>query len=77
MLRNKPQNCPRCNKKPKLKRRLIALPSCYYKYYTCCDIQTFSTREEEFCRELWNCRVDKENLNKKLNKTFNKDGDDE
>lgn len=77
MLRDKPQNCPRCKKPPKLKKKLIADPKTYYFYYDCCDIQTFSTREEEFCRELWNCRVDKEALLKKVDKNLKKVVDDD
>jgi hypothetical protein len=50
-------NC-HCGSKPKLKKRLIAYNT-NYLYYECskCEISTFGTRLEEFCRELWRATI--------------------
>jgi hypothetical protein len=57
MLYDKPLNCI-CNKSPQLKTKPIGGDYKYY-YYECgdCNISTFSTRLEEFCRELWNAAI--------------------
>ena len=48
-----------CGKPPELLRRLIDQRKVNYYYYACpsCEILTFSTRKEEFCRELWNSTI--------------------
>lgn len=49
-----------CEFPPELKRREIP-PGCAepYYFYECdkCNINTFATRKEEFCRELWNAAI--------------------
>ena len=59
MLYDKPLKCI-CKDKPLLKRRSVAIKSkVRYYYYECkkCNICTFATRLEEFCRELWNAAI--------------------
>lgn len=53
MLYDYPLNCV-CGKRPKL----IKGPYNYFKY-TCedCGLNTFHTRKEEYCRELWNSQI--------------------
>ena len=63
MLLDKPLIC--CNKKPKLGRKKIGAEMYFYYFCLKCGNYTFSTREEEYCRELWNARIirDKNNTN--------------
>lgn len=68
MLRDKPQQCT-CGGSPILDSRPINGPqSLNFVLYKCssCDRFTFATKEEEFCRELWNASVDKSIENRKL-----------
>jgi hypothetical protein len=71
MLLDYPQNCL-CGSKPKLAKMNVdfrAPTKDKYVKYVCekCDIHTFGTQKEEYCRELWNAGV--ELARKKLNKT--------
>lgn len=70
MLYDNPNLCI-CGNPPELKRRaLVAGMDNPYYYYDCedCGIQTFSTREEEFCRELWNAAIEVRNKKRLDNK---------
>lgn len=63
MLYNEPINCL-CGQRPKLLTRKIGGDNVDYFYYACekCGISTFSTRLEEFCRELWCATVNRRKL---------------
>ena len=52
MLLSKPLLCV-CGKKPKL----VKGDYNYVKYWCKCGLQTFHTRKEEFCCELWNSMI--------------------
>ena len=53
MLHEKPLKCI-CGRKPKLVKGEYN----YVKYMCAsCGLNTFHTREEEFCRELWNAQI--------------------
>lgn len=57
MLYDKPLDCV-CGNQPELKNKPIGGNYQYYYYEcSCCNISTFSTRLEEFCRELWNSAI--------------------
>ena len=62
-----PQPCFKCKNHPSLLTKEFGRDLLYY-FYSCqnCNISTFSTREEIFCRELWNAAV--EYLEKKSKK---------
>jgi hypothetical protein len=59
---NKPvMNCV-CGNKPKLlKKEILGKGSVKYFNYACdkCNTNTFGTREEMFCRELWNATIER------------------
>lgn len=62
MLRDHVQECLTCKNKPKLEKINVdfrAPTDTKYVRYVCeCGISTFGTRQEDFCRELWNAGVD-------------------
>lgn len=70
MLYNKPHNCFKCDKPPKLQSMYVYFGKTKYYFYECknCDIRTFSTKEEKSCRELWNAAIfqNKRNKGKKV-----------
>ena len=62
MLRDHVQECLTCGNKPKLQKidvdNRVSTHVKYLRYECGCGISTFGTREEIFCRELWNAGVD-------------------
>lgn len=70
MLKNKLSTCI-CGELPRLyRRRLTGIGSIFYYFYSCnkCGIDTFSTREKEFCLELWNSTIKRKIKNYGTNK---------